>query len=426
MAVSNKRTARAGKGATLKSSPCQTRTSYWACLVILLTAGTNAQSVSISVFNPSPAERSNEPVIVPWSELRNAFSSKDFGRLRLVDGSNRSLPFQIDDLDGDRTPDELAFQLTLDAKETREVILTAERDSLASPHGPLRTDAANYKRISGRSQPIDDDDGPGTLRRDGHYPFDGVGWESEVIAYRLYLDERNAIDIQGKRLPGLHWNFIGSSGVDYQKDAYWGMDVLHVGPALGIGGFGFWANDSVAHPYMLDRRRTRIVARGPVRCIVSVEYKGWDIGKEKVDVTSILSLFSADRFTENRLYLRSGAPQTVATGIVKHATAKGSWDGATSTLMTIGAQSRSGDSLMMALAFTPASVVQKREDAPNHLVLLRITKDEPLRYLIFSRWQGEGAARWDQELLSSDVVSAHRRLNEPLRVRISISGNKKH
>ncbi|HLA69300.1 MAG TPA: hypothetical protein VJN65_06320, partial [Bacteroidota bacterium] len=73
----------------MKSSTFQTRTSYWACLVILLTAGTNAQSVSISVFNPSPAERSNEPVIVPWSELRNAFSSKDFGRLRLVDGSNR-------------------------------------------------------------------------------------------------------------------------------------------------------------------------------------------------------------------------------------------------------------------------------------------------------------------------------------------------
>ncbi len=397
-----------------------------ATIALALVTGVKAQTVSFSVANPLTAPRTNEPVVVRWSELQNAFGAKELIRLRLVDKANRSLPFQIDDLDGDGNPDELAFQLTLGAGETQEVVLTTGRDTLASPIGPPRTDAANYKRISGKSQPVDDDDGPGTLRRDGHYPFDGVGWESEVIAYRLYLDERNSIDIQAKRIPGLHWNFIGSSGVDYQKDAYWGMDVLHVGPALGIGGFGFWTNDTVAHPYKLDRRRTRIIARGPVRCLIRVDYSGWDIGKEKIDVTSILSLFAGDRYTENRLLLRSASSQTVVTGIVKHARGTVKWNPEASTLSSIGQQSRGGDSLQMALTFMPSDVIQKREDSPNDLVLLALKKDQPLRYLIFARWQGEGTDKWSQQNLADDLTKGYRRLNEPVKVRISLTKNEKN
>lgn len=392
-------------------------------LLLVAITGTSAQSVKISVTNPSGVRRTNEPVVVPWNELQNVFGSKDLVRLRLVDRQHRSLPFQIDDLDGDGNLDEMVFQISLDARGTQAVTLTTERDSLAPPIGPLRTDAANYKRIAGKSQPIDDDDGPGSLRRESHYPFDGVGWESELIAYRLYLDERNSIDVQGKRLPGLHWNFIGSSGVDYQKDAYWGVDVLHVGAALGIGGFGFWVNDTVAHPYRLDRRHTRIVARGPVRCVVRVEYKGWDIGKEKIDITSFLSQYAGDRFTENRLVLHSGESQTIATGIVKHARGKVSWNSTKSVLQTFGRQSRSGDNLQLALAFVPAAVIEKREDSPNHLVLLKIRKETPLRYLIFSRWEGEGSATWSQRILAEDLASAYRRLNEPLGVQLGIQRN---
>ena len=393
---------------------------------IALMTGVKAQSVTFSVTNPSSVSRANEPVVVCWDDLRNTFGSKELVRLRLVDKANRSLPFQIDDLDADGIPDELVFQLTLGAGETKEVALASGRDTLASPVGPLRTDAANYKRISGKSLPVDDDDGPGTLRRDGHYPFDGVGWESELIGYRLYLDERNSIDIQAKRAAGLHWNFIGSSGVDYQKDAYWGMDVLHVGPALGIGGFGFWINDTVAHPYNLDRRRTRIIARGPVRCVVRVDYAGWDVGKEKADVTSVFSLFAEDRYTEHRLLLRSAANQTVAAGIVKHARGTVKWDPVTSTLSSIGQQSRGGDNLLMALTFIPGDVIQKREDSTNDLVLLTLKKGRPLRYLIFARWQGEAVEQWNQQMLNDDLATASRRLNQPIEVRVSLPKDKKN
>jgi hypothetical protein len=383
-----------------------------------LTSVVVGQEVTVTVVNPSTIVRENEPVVIAWSELQKKLGRVQLSKLRFLNEQSRSLPFQIDDLDGDGTPDEFVFTADFAPKQERRFILTATADTLASPNGPLRTDVANYKRIGGVATPVDDDDGPGLLRAQSQYVFDGVGWESEVIGYRLYLDERNAIDIQAKRLPGLHWNFIGSSGVNYQLDAYWGMDVLQVGPALGLGGWGFWVNDTIAYSYKLDRRRARVIARGPVRAVVRVDYYGWDLGKEKVDVTSQFIIYAADRLTEHRLYLNSGvSPKTIATGIVKHAPAKVFWNPTEATLYTVGVQSRANDSLFMALTFSPTSVVTKTEDKPNHLVLLKLEKDKPVKYLISAYWQGETGRMWSEAEVKKFLQTAASRLNEPVRVK---------
>ena len=34
--------------------------------------------------------------------------------------------------------------------------------------------------------------------------YEGPGWESETTAWRIYFDKRNAIDLFGKRQPGLY------------------------------------------------------------------------------------------------------------------------------------------------------------------------------------------------------------------------------
>lgn len=375
------------------------------------------QQVAIRVTNPSEVSRNNEPVVIPWSELEKKIPGVPLGKLRLTDEKLRSLPFQIDDLDGDGKPNEFTFAADFSARQERRFILTASADTLPPPIGPLHTDVANYKRIGGVSTSVDDDDGPGVLRSQSQYPFDGVGWESEIIGYRLYLDERNAIDIQAKRISGLHWNFIGTTGVNYQLDAYWGMDVLHVGPALGIGGIAFWVGDAVVHPLKLDRRRTRVIARGPVRAVVRVDYYGWDLGGEKVDVTSLFTIYAGDRITEHRVLIySSSSPKTIAVGIVKHAPAKAFWNPNEATLYTLGAQSRANDSLLMALSFVPSTVAKKTEDKVNHLVLLSLGKNKPVTYLISAFWQGETGAMWSESDVRRFLSSAARRLNEPLRI----------
>jgi len=384
----------------------------------VLTLVLNAQTVRLKLANPSATPRNGEPVVVEWKSLAPYVGSADRDKLRLVDEQHRSLPYQLDDLDGDGTIDEMSFVMDLPAEGTRTFTFTTSMDSLASPIGPLQTDAEDFKRIDGKPRFVDDDDGPGTLRNQNLYPFDGVGWESELIGYRLYLDERNSIDIQGKRNPGLQWMFIGSSGVDYQKDAYWGMDVLHVGPALGVGGFSFWEHDSVCHPYGLERRRTRIIARGPVRAVVRVDYDGWDLGGEKANITSLLMIYAGDRVTEHRLLLRSGSPKTVATGIVRHSPALFAWDSKNGTLSSVGPQSRAGDGLLMALTVAPSTVIRKTRDASQELLLLRLEPGIPLRYLISAYWQGETGRMWNNKDVQNFLNKTTTRLNNAVLVTV--------
>lgn len=387
-------------------------------VLCLLASVLNAQTVRLRLANPSATSRNGEPVVVEWKLLAPYVGSADRDKLRLVDEHNRSLPFQLDDLNGDGTIDEMAFQTNLPAKGTRTLVLTASMDSLASPIGPLQTDAEDFKRVNGKAQFVDDDDGPGTLRNQNLYPYDGVGWESDLIGYRLYLDERNSIDIQGKRIPGLQWKFIGSSGVDYQKDAYWGMDVLHVGPALGVGGFSFWVHDSVCHPYKVERRRTRIIARGPVRAVVRIDYDGWDLGSEKVNVTSLLMIYTGDRVTEHRLLLRSGSSTTVAAGIVRHAPAHMAWDPKRGILSSVGPQSRAGDGLLMALTVVPSTVTGKTRDKSQELLLLRLEPGVPLRYLISAYWQGEAGRMWTNKEIQKFFNKTITRLNQAILVTV--------
>jgi len=90
------------------------------------------------------------------------------------------LPSQVDDLDADGKGDELAFQIDLSPHQTRVVTIsygTADRIwRLRRDYAP-RTNAFFSRKI------------------------EGLGWESDRVAFRIYFDPRNAIDIYGKAPP---------------------------------------------------------------------------------------------------------------------------------------------------------------------------------------------------------------------------------
>ena len=76
------------------------------------------------------------------------------------------------------------------------------------------------------------------------FPYEGIGWENEIVGYRLYLDERSVTDIFGKKTPA-----VALDKVDYRNDyhsmADWGMDVMKVGPSMGVGGLGLYRGDNL-------------------------------------------------------------------------------------------------------------------------------------------------------------------------------------
>lgn len=76
------------------------------------------------------------------------------------------------------------------------------------------------------------------------FPYEGVGWENEIIGYRLYLDERAVTDVFGKRTSNIVLDRIDYRS-KYHDLADWGLDVQKVGPSLGIGGLGLYRGDSL-------------------------------------------------------------------------------------------------------------------------------------------------------------------------------------
>ena len=384
----------------------------------MIPATSLAQELKITVTNPSAMARANEPVVVSWATIAKQLPRASATTVQLTDEQGRPFRVQVDDLNLDGTLDELTFVADFASKQQRSFTLAVvSGESLPSRQEPFRTDAADWKRINGVLQSVDDDDVPGSGRDRRLYRFDGVGWESDVVAYRLYLDERNAVDIQGKRKPGLYWKYIGISGVDYQQDADWGMDVLHVGPALGLGGIGFWVGDSVLKPVKLDRLRCRIVARGPVRAVVRVDYYGWELDEGKVDVTSLFTIYAGDRVSEHQVILQGAkSAKTIATGIVKHTAGIRHWNPQGTWLYTLGPQSRANDDLLMALHIPQSTLVKKVEDEYNHLLLLQLERTRPVRFFLSSVWQGESGTMWTEAEIESFLERTSLRLNQPLTV----------
>lgn len=114
-------------------------------------------------------------------------------------------------------------------------------DSGANSAGPANTvavdlrvrdnDEAAYVAVDSFNVPASHEIG------DGMMPYEGIGWENELVGYRLYLDGRLVSDIFGKRTGEPALAQIIEFG-SYHDLAPWGMDVLKVGPSLGIGGLG--------------------------------------------------------------------------------------------------------------------------------------------------------------------------------------------
>src|SRR5690606_16675865 len=106
----------------------------------------------------------------------------------------------------------------------------------------------------------------------------GPGIESDKVGYRVYLDWRNGFDIFGKKTSEMVLQNVGQAGFEsYHHMADWGMDILKVGSALGVGGYGFWDGEKVERVSKVDGWDATIVENGDIYSAFQIKYKGWQI-----------------------------------------------------------------------------------------------------------------------------------------------------
>lgn len=222
--------------------------------------------------------------------------------------------------------------------------------------------------------------------------YEGPGWENKNVGYRLYLDWRNAIDIFGKKVDTLVLPYVGQDGFDsYHEEADWGMDILKAGKSMGIGGYGRYMNDTVAH-FRNVKNTKATVSNSESGSSVEISYEGWSTGNETIDLDAKLSIFPEGRCTKAEL-TPSAEIDGLTTGIVKHGPElmkKQSENGKWAYIATYGAQTlvNDEDKLGMALFYNTEQVDKQIEGTDDHLVIFKPTT-QTITYYFLGAWEQE-------------------------------------
>ncbi|NDV81242.1 DUF4861 domain-containing protein [Bacteroides sp. 51] len=249
------------------------------------------KTISIEVKNNWKKEQADAPVVIKLNDLGLDFQAKS---ATVWDGS-QEIPSQLDDLNNDRKADELAFVIDLPAngKKTLKVTLSSEKNEKqykARVFAEMLVSDKKGKHVPIRSLTI-----PGTSNIYNQLHHHGPAFESELVAYRLYFDQKQTVDPYGKFNKGLEIEESQFYPTDEQLARGFGDDVLRVGGSAGVGALKGWNGTKATHIEPVFTRTERILAYGPVRTVVEIEANEWEYQGASLNMINRYTLYAGHR-----------------------------------------------------------------------------------------------------------------------------------
>jgi len=309
------------------------------------------------IENPLPVTRKDEPIVISRYNLKKLVGSIPIDNVPiLTTRSGIEIPSQLDDLNADGQWDELAFQYSFSDCE-QAVIYIHWSPYNEAPVYPYKTNVmlGISPQNDGQFEEVYREVIPeGFITTQPYrYQAESIGWENDVIAFRNYADVRNAKDLFGKLTKQMVLDSVGL-GDDYHKLQNWGMDILHVGTSLGIGGLALVSDDSLIRLGNTKFMEYERITEGPVRAIFRLNFKGWDVGGNIFDVSECITIWAGKNWFQSEVTLtRSDEDQVLAIGLVnsKHQGELDKFRFSTgySGIATLSSQSELGDELGMAI-----------------------------------------------------------------------------
>lgn len=243
------------------------------CAAVLLQAQT---TFNVSVTNPLDVDRSDQPVVIPLADYGDVASA-------LVTLDGQEIPCQLDDLNQDEQMDELCFLADVGRKQSQTYNVQLFSDGAPRQY-PARVFAEmvmgnkNVKEKNKQNNFIESI----TARGDCAYSYNlqhhhGVDFESELNGIRIYFDQRQTLDVYGKFQKRLELQATQFYTSDEQKAEGYGDDVLWVGNTFGLGAFRGWNGHEPTMIEPVRSRTQRVISYGPLRTIVEVVDRGWQL-----------------------------------------------------------------------------------------------------------------------------------------------------
>lgn len=262
---------------------------------MLAGTGFAQKTFDINVANNSKTERKNAPVVLQLAEYGNVKSA-------LVTQDGKEIPCQLDDIDGNGTFDELCFLTDMPKKATKTFSIQLSETGKPRQYASqvyVEMMLANKKIKEANKQnlyisQLTVENGVNAYWMIHHH---GAAFESDLVAYRIYFDHRQTVDIYGKYRKGLELKETQFYPDSEQKANGYGDDVLWVGQTFGVGALRGWDGKQPTMLTDVEHRSQRIVARGPLRTIVEVKDQGWtpQPGQEPIDMTTYYTLYAGHR-----------------------------------------------------------------------------------------------------------------------------------
>lgn len=223
--------------------------------------------------------------------------------------------------------------------------------------------------------------------------FEGPGWESDKVGYRIYLDWRNAIDIFGKKTDSLVLHNVGLDGFDsYHEVSDWGVDVLKVGSSLGMGSVAFWDGEKAIRVEKTDSLYSEVES-GANKSKVTINYYGWEINDTKTTLQSTLEIEAGSYLTKYSHKLSEALPN-LSSGIVKHegtevqvfTDIKEGW----TCLATFGVQTLQNDNLGMCVFVKTDQLLEVTDDKYSEVLVMKPENNE-LTYYFGAAWEQDAS-----------------------------------
>ena len=249
-----------------------------ALVAIFASTASAQQALTVSITNPSGAPRTDQAVVIPlnsYGEIHRAIVTCD----------GQEIPCQLDDLNQDEVFDELCFLVDLKGKQQKHYEVQLYTDMCDKP---AQYPARVFAEMLMRNDKVKEKNKHNnyieaiTARGDCANSYNlqhhhGVDFESELNGIRIYFDKRQTLDLYGKFQKRLELEATQFYTSKEQKAEGYGDDVLWVGNTFGLGAFRGWDGQQPTMIEPVKSRTQRIISYGPLRTIVEVEDKGWQL-----------------------------------------------------------------------------------------------------------------------------------------------------
>lgn len=341
-----------------------------------------SKALTVTIKNPNTIAIKNAPVVIKLNKYSEF--NKTTRKKLAVFLNGTQISSQLDDLNGDEDPDELVFLLDIKGHESRSVEIKPISDSQRHKFpSEIYTDLI-LKDKNGKFNYVNE---ISSTKNDMYNKLHhhGIAFESALIAYRIYFDNKSTIDVYGKKKQQLE--LAQTEWYPSDKQAYegYGDDVIRVFNSVGVGTVKGWDGQHAVDIDIFNKRTQRIVASGNLRAVVESDVDGWLYEGKRINLKVRYILYARHRdaicevtASENIDTLATGV-QTIAGGpVMKYGTCLvGSWGTDYPVTDTVKyAKQTVGLGVFVPRRYALCQV----KDGINNLILIHYKKGTTLRF----------------------------------------------